>query len=135
MIGRSKNSVSRWEIGRQEMGILDAIAVATALETSVESIVRGSTDEEAPTVILPAIRREPLFFLSSKRLASLRKAKHSTDIAKLFPSVPPVGSCVEPEDSQVSEAAFHMAVAEAAAIFRAKASGPLKQVIRQLRQV
>ena len=70
-IGCSTNSVSRWENASQEMGVLDAAAIADVLDSTVQDLVD-------PRPSLRLLRDSPLCFLSPLRIERIRSAGGNT---------------------------------------------------------
>jgi len=115
-MGRSTNSISRWETGKQQMGALDAVAAAAALGISVGALL---TPGEAPE----QLRTTSLYFTSPELLERLRLAKTRRQVMDLLPQRPPVGVVIEPGDVQVGKEQYEATMREAAALFDAKSRG------------
>lgn len=124
-IGCAVKTVSQWENGKQDMGILNAIAIAAVLGTTVQAIL-------TPTK-LPMIRAESIFFVSPDRIARIQAARTDLELRDLVLLRPQVSIEIEPSDLQVSKQQFLDAQDEADALYDSKVSGPLKRLLEKLR--
>jgi transcriptional regulator with XRE-family HTH domain len=124
-VQRSPKSVQRWETGQQEMGVLDAAAIAKALGVSLQALVAPET---------PAlVRTSSLFFVSPARLERVRAAKSAEQLRALLASRPTVGVEIEPADVLVSREQFEATQSEADRLYDSKVRGPLQRLLAKLR--
>lgn len=123
-IDRAVNSVSRWETGSQQMGILDALAIAAALKVPVQQLLD-------PMPGVERIREQTLYFVSQERIKRLRLAKNNDDLIGLLGMSPQVGVAIDPSDLQVSEADWKAYVRDANKILTERATGWLAQLLRR----
>lgn len=127
-MGTQPNSVSRWEKGENEMGILFLLAAARALDTTVQALLE-------PSPVPPSTRTASAYYISPERMLALRNAKSREEAERLLPTSPPVGVQIEPADIQVSEAEFEAKQREADALFEEKIGGALRRLLQRLRGV
>lgn len=124
-VGRATNSVSRWELGAQEMGVLDAMAIARECGVTLQQLVDPLPD-------VPAIRDQALHFLSPDRLEKLRAARTPAELAGLLSLSPAVGVIVEPSDVLVTAEQWHATILEADQLYQKRTAGPLRRTIDKL---
>jgi len=125
-IGRAVNSVSRWETGAQELGVLDALALAAAFGVRVQEML-----EPAPSIA--AIRAAPIYWISPERVARLRAASTRAELAGCLDLQPQVGSVIEAADVQVPAEHFVAVAREAAELWRQRAPAALARLVERLR--
>jgi transcriptional regulator with XRE-family HTH domain len=125
LVGCQENSVSRWETGKQQMGIVDMLAVAKHLGTSVQALMDPSSD---PTAVRPA----PVWFISPLQLRRLQAATTRDELLGLLPGYPPVGLRLDPEDVQVTHEQFKKTQRDANALFDEKSRNRLTRSITAL---
>jgi transcriptional regulator with XRE-family HTH domain len=126
-LGKHTNSVSRWETGAQEMAVGDALALAKALDVSVQELLEPRPD-------VGILRSSSIYFLSPDRIEKLRFAKTRDDLLGLLSLTPEVGVVIEPSDVQVTEQQFRAAVREASEMYRQRSVGPIARVLAKLRR-
>lgn len=125
-IGRHVNSLSGWERGLQQMGVLDLKEISKALGVSIAQIVD-------PSPPVSAIRKNSLYFISPDRIDRIRQAKSREDVLAMLQLIPPCGVVIEPQDVQVTEEQFDQTMREAAELFRQRTKGPIARLLAKLR--
>lgn len=125
-LGKSKNTVPRWESGENEMGVIDAIDAARELRTSVQALL--------DPVAVPLQRPEPIYFLSPAFIERLEKAK-GRRVLDFLPTRPPVGIVLDPSDVQVTKEQYDASIAKAEKTFDDKAAGPMEKIAQLIRSL
>jgi transcriptional regulator with XRE-family HTH domain len=125
-LGRAVNSLSRWETGAQELGVLDALSLAAAFGVRVQDLL-----EPAPSIA--ALRSSPLYWVSPARVARLQTATTQAELAACLDLQPQIGVVVDPADVQVPADHWQATAREAAELWRVRAAGTLARLVERVR--
>lgn len=123
-MGRAVNSISRWENGTQEMGVLDAVAACKALQTSLPALLIGDS--------LPALRTGFVHFVRPRRLQALQSATTPAALTAMLEMSPSAGVVVEPTDVEVTADQFQATSKALQAAWHEKLPPRIRRIIAQL---
>ena len=123
-IGRAVNSISRWENGTQEMGVLDAVAACKALQTPVASLLLGDS--------LPALRTGFVHFVRPGRLQAVQTASTAAALAAILELQPTAGVIVEPGDVEVSAEQWAETSSAIAAAWHEKVPAAMRRLLARI---